>query len=96
MNTRKHKIDHTTVSETHILPYSDERGAALVVALMILVLLMGFVALAISKTSTETIITNNDISESQTYAASEAALENTTRDFIDLFETKLVPSDQDV
>ncbi len=73
-----------------------QRGAALVVALMVLVLLMGFVALAISKTSTETIITNNDISESQTYAASEAALENTTRDFADLFETKLVPSDQDV
>ncbi len=75
---------------------SNERGAALVVALMVLVLLMGFVALAISKTSTETIITNNGVSESLTYAASEAALENTTRDFVDLFETKLIPSDADV
>ncbi len=75
---------------------SNEQGAALVVALMVLVLLMGFVALAVSKTSTETRITYNDVSEAQTYAASEAALENTTRDFIDLFEVKLTPSDADV
>ncbi|MEZ5345847.1 MAG: hypothetical protein R2681_09870 [Pyrinomonadaceae bacterium] len=92
MRKRERKLDKTLPARNN----TSERGAALVVALMILVLLMGFVALAISKTSTETIITNNDISESQTYAASEAALENTTRDFVDLFETKLVPSDQDV
>ena len=73
-----------------------ERGAALVIALMVLVLLMGFVALAISKTSTETIVTNNDISESKTYAASEASLENLTRDFVDLFEVKLVPTQADI
>ena len=75
---------------------NDERGAALVVALMVLVLLMGFVALAISKTSTETIVTNNEVSDSKAYAASEAALENTTRDFIDIFETKLTPSTADI
>ena len=75
---------------------SREHGAALVVALMVLVLLMGFVALAISKTSTETIVTNNDISESKTYAASEAALESLTRDFVDLFEVKLIPSPSDI
>ncbi len=75
---------------------NSENGAALVTALFILLLLMGFVALAISRTSTETIITNNDVSESRTFAASEAALENTTRDFVDIFEIKLVPNDDDI
>ncbi len=84
------------MAKDSVEPYNTERGAALIVALMVLVLMMGFVALAISKTSTETVITNNDISESRTYAASEAALENTTRDFVDLFETRLTPSDSDV
>jgi hypothetical protein len=74
----------------------SERGAALVVALLLLLLLMGFVALAISRTSTETIITNNDVSESKAFAASEAALETATRDFVDVFETKIVPSTADV
>ena len=73
-----------------------ENGAALVVALFMLLLLMGFVALAISRTSTETIITNNDVSESLTFAASEAALESVTRDLTDVFETKIVPSPTDI
>ncbi|MDH3494643.1 MAG: hypothetical protein OEM82_13895 [Acidobacteriota bacterium] len=74
----------------------SESGAALVVAIFMLLLLMGFVALAISRTSTETIITNNDVSESRAFAASEAALESATRDFVDVFETKLVPSATDI
>ncbi len=73
-----------------------EKGAALVVALFILLLMMGFVALAISRTSTETVITNNDVSESKTFAASEAALETMTRDFADVFEIKLSPNNQDI
>ena len=93
---KKPIIKQIPVDQSSGLNTSAEKGAALVVALMVLVLLMGFVALAISKTTTETIITNNDVSESKTYAASEAALENTTRDFIDLFETKLSPSNYDV
>ncbi len=74
----------------------SENGAALVTALFILLLLMAFVALAISRTSTETIITNNDVSESKSFAASEAALENTTRDLVDVFEVKIAPTSADI
>jgi Tfp pilus assembly protein PilX len=75
---------------------NPQDGSALVIALLVLVLLMGFTALAISRTSTEILMTGNDIAESKSYAASEASLENMTRDFVDIFERKLVPSTADI
>lgn len=75
---------------------TGEKGAALVTALLILLLLMGFLALAVSRINTETIVTDNDLSEAKTFAAAEAALENTTRDFVDVFEFKLSPNSADV
>jgi Tfp pilus assembly protein PilX len=73
-----------------------EKGAALVIALLVLLLLMGFAALAVSRTSTEILMTGNDISEGRSFAASEASLENMTRDFVDIFEQKLVPTTSDI
>lgn len=73
-----------------------QRGAALVTVLFILLLLMGFVALAVSRTSTETIMTNNDVADARAFAASEAALENATRDFADVFESRLIPTAADI
>ena len=75
---------------------NSEKGAALVLTVFVLLLLMGFVALAVSRTSTETIVTNNDVEESRAYAASEASLEITTRDFADVFESKLAPNQTDI
>ncbi|QQS39801.1 MAG: hypothetical protein IPM63_10465 [Acidobacteriota bacterium] len=75
---------------------SNESGAALVLVILVLLLLMGFVAMAISRTNTETIVTNNDVEESRAYAASEAALDSTTRDFADIFELKLAPNSVDI
>ncbi|MEZ5308678.1 MAG: hypothetical protein R2684_16150 [Pyrinomonadaceae bacterium] len=74
----------------------SERGAALVISIFVLLLLMGFVALAVTRTSNETIITSNDVEESHAYAASEAALDSTTRDLADVFESKLTPSSTDI
>ena len=74
----------------------NEKGAALVLTVFVLLLLMGFVALAVSRTSTETIVTTNDIEESRAYAASEASLEIATRDFADVFESKLAPNSTDI
>lgn len=74
----------------------SQKGSALVIALLVLVLLMAFTALAISRTTSEILVTGNDISEGKAYAASEASLENLTRDFVDVFEQKLVPSDNDI
>ena len=70
----------------------SEKGSALVIALLILLLLMAFAALAISRTTTEIQMTGNDVSEGKAYAASEASLESMTRDFVDVFERKLVPT----
>ena len=41
-------------------------------------------------------MTGNDISEGRAFAASEASLESMTRDFVDVFDRKLVPSDADI
>lgn len=74
----------------------SQNGSALVITLLVLLLLMAFAALAVSRTSTEILMTGNDISEGRSFAASEASLENMTRDFVDVFEQKLVPSDTDI
>src|SRR5687768_11652787 len=74
----------------------SQSGSALVIAILVMLLMMGFVALAISRTNSETLISSNDASEARTYAAAEASLESTTRDFIDVFEKKLIPDSNDV
>lgn len=74
----------------------SEEGASLVIALLILLLLMGFATLVVSRVSTETIVTSNDVSENRAFAATMAHLESTTRDFADVFERKLTPSEQDI
>lgn len=68
----------------------------MVIALLVMILLMGFVALAISRTTSEMMITSNDSAEARTYAATEASLESTTRDFVDVFEKKLAPDSRDI
>lgn len=75
---------------------NSQKGSALVIAILVMLLLMGFVALAISRTTSEMMMTSNDSSESRTYAATEASLESTTRDFVDVFEKKLSPDSADI
>src|SRR5882757_706378 len=74
----------------------NEAGSATIIALLVMVLLMAFVALAVSRTTTETLATGNDETESKTFAAAEASLENATREFDQIFETKLSPSATDI
>lgn len=74
----------------------SQSGSALVIAILVMLLLMGFVVLAISRTTSEMMMTSNDSSESKTYAATEASLESTTRDFVDIFEKKLSPDSADI
>ena len=78
------------------LKSSSEKGATMVIALLILLLLMGFVTLAISRVASETLVTYNDASENEAQAATMASLESTTRDFADVFERKLSPTSQDI
>ncbi len=90
------KIDQQNLNNCERARLRNEDGSALVITLLILILLMAFAAIAISRTTTEITMTGNDIAEGKTFAASEASLESMTRDFVDVFEAKLVPTDADI
>lgn len=74
----------------------EERGAALVITLLVMIILLGFVALALSRSTSENIVASNDVSEAQTFEAAQAGLEDTTRDFATVLQSKLNASDSDV
>lgn len=73
-----------------------EKGSAIVIALLILTLLTAFVALAVSRTTSETIATSNDAAESRAFSAAQGSLEIMTRNFDKIFEEKLSPSPADL
>lgn len=75
---------------------AGEHGVALVTTLLIMSLLLGFVVLALSRISAESRAAYNDAAEAKTLAASEAGLEDATRDFATVLEHKLNPSDEDL
>src|SRR5215813_12471987 len=74
----------------------SEEGSAMVIALLIMILLMGFVALAITRTTSETIASGNDATESRTFDAANASLEIMTRNFDKIFDVKLNPDPADI
>lgn len=76
--------------------FENEKGMSLVTSLLILTLLLGFVALALSRTVSETLMTENDASESRTFGAAESGLESATRDFATVMESKTAPSQNDL
>ncbi len=73
-----------------------EEGSAMVIALLIMILLMGFVALAISRTSNETVASANDAAETHAFEAAHASLEIMTRNFDKVFDLKLNPDAADI
>src|SRR5689334_12777963 len=74
----------------------SQDGSAMVIAILVMLLMMGFVVLAVSRTNSETLMSSNDAAEARAYAAAEASLESTTREFVDVFERKLTPDTTDV
>lgn len=73
-----------------------EDGSAIVIALLILTLLTAFVALAVTRTSNETIASSNDAAESRAFSAGQGCLEVMTRNFDKIFEEKLSPAPSDL
>lgn len=73
-----------------------QNGSALVIALFILVLLSVFVALALSRTSSQAAAIGNETAEARTVYAAQGSLEMMTRNFNKVFEIKLNPSDADI
>lgn len=84
MNTKKNKG-----------VFGSEEGTAMVIALLVMILLMGFVALAVSRTNSETLAAANDAAESRTFEAANASLEIMTRNFSKIFDLKLNPDSAD-
>lgn len=74
----------------------NESGSAMAIALIVMTILLGFAALALSRARSETNIGSSDTAESRTFSAAEAALENVTRDFATRINNKLVLSDSDI
>ena len=75
---------------------NNERGSATVIAVLVLGLMTLFVALAISRTTSEAMVMANDTSEGRSYNAAEASLELMTRNFNKVFDVKLSPSQSDL
>jgi len=74
----------------------QEDGTAIVIALLILTLLTAFVALAVTRTTSETVATSNDAAESRAFSAAQGSLEIMTRNFDKIFEEKLSPAPADL
>ncbi|MBP9664263.1 MAG: pilus assembly PilX N-terminal domain-containing protein [Pyrinomonadaceae bacterium] len=75
---------------------AHERGSAMVIALLVMMLLAAFVALAISRTNSETMAASNDEAETKAFEAANASLEVLTRNFNKIFETKLTIDTTDI
>ncbi|MCB1023132.1 MAG: hypothetical protein KDB79_01995, partial [Acidobacteria bacterium] len=91
-NSENRNISETQPSST----MKEQRGAAIVIALLIMILLMGFVALAVSRTTNETVASANDASETRAFEAAQASLEIVTHNFDKIFDGKLNPSTADI
>lgn len=74
----------------------EEKGSAIIIALLVMVLLLGFVALAVTRTTNETVASSNDAAESRAFEAAQASLETMTRNFDKIFETKLTADSDDL
>ena len=75
---------------------ANQRGSALVIAVLILALISVFVAVALSRSSAEAAAVGNETSEGRTFYAAQGSLEMMTRNFNKIFETKINPTDTDI
>ena len=74
----------------------SENGSAILIALFVMLLLLGFVALAVTRTTSETVASSNDEAETRAFEAAHASLEVITRNFDKIFEQKLNPETTDI
>ena len=89
------KLANSKVNLLKKLADPNQRGSAIVIALLILTLLSAFVALALTRTASEAIAVGNETSEGRTFYAAQGSLEMMTRNFNKVFEVKLSPTDTD-
>lgn len=75
---------------------SDERGTATIIAVLIMALLAAFVAVALSRTTSEALIMGNDAAEARSFYAAQAGLETMTHNFNKIFDLRLNPIQSDL
>jgi len=93
MSTR---IDNCPSDNSTRSDRSGERGSAIVIALFVLALISVFVAIALSRTSAETVAVSNETAETRTFYAAQGSLEMMTRNFNKIFEARLNPLSSDI
>lgn len=74
----------------------DERGSSIIIALFVLILVGMFVALALTRASSEAAAVGNESAEGRTFYAAQGSLELMTRNFSKVFEAKLNPSTTEI
>ena len=75
---------------------TDQEGTTTIIALLIMMLLLAFVAFAITRSANETIAVSNEISEAKTLFAAQASIENMALKTDAVFENKLNLTSSDV
>ena len=75
---------------------SDEKGAALAIAIIVLVILAVIAMTALAFSSTEARIAGSDLQRTQTFYAASTGLEKMTNDFSNLFREKMNPTPADL
>lgn len=76
--------------------FQEEKGTTTIIALLIMMLLMGFVAFSLTRSANETMAVTNEISETKTLFAAQASLENMALKADVQFEDKLTLNSADV
>ncbi len=92
----KTKLENDSGKTNSARKKAGERGAALAITVIVVVILavIGLTALAFS--SSEVRIAGSDLQRTQTFYATAAAIEKMTNDFSNLFQSKLNPTPTDL
>lgn len=77
-------------------PRHGERGTATIIALLVMGLLTIFVALALSRTTAESLIMGNDAAEARSFYAAQASIETMSRNFNKIYDVRLSPTAGDI
>lgn len=91
-----YKLFDSPKNNERSLAREREKGTATLISVLVLALLSIFVALALSRVTTEAIIMNNDSLNARAYYAAQGSIELMSRNFNKLFSTTLSPSTADI
>lgn len=95
-NSEKIDVNNSPLNDSEDKGKKKQTGSAIVLALLVMILLMGFVALAVSRTANETIASSNDAAETRAFEAAQASLEIVTHNFDKIFDGKINASTADI